>query len=88
LQIITTAVLAFAHGANDTQKAMGILVLTLNAGGYMTGNDIPLWVRVLYRTAMAVGIASLAPGIVKRVGLEFIACDHCTDSSPSFHRQQ
>lgn len=69
LQIITTAVLAFAHGANDTQKAMGILVLTLNAGGYLTGDEIPLWVRLLSGTAMAVGIASLAPGIVKRVGL-------------------
>ncbi len=69
LQVPTTAVLAFAHGANDTQKAMGILVLTLNAGGFMTGDDIPLWVRVLTGSAMAVGVASLAPGIVKRVGL-------------------
>lgn len=69
LQILTTAVLAFAHGANDTQKAMGVLVLTLNAGGYLAGSEIPLWVRLLSGTAMAVGIASLAPGIVKRVGL-------------------
>lgn len=69
MQVFTTAVLAFAHGANDTQKAMGILVLTLNAGGYMIGDDIPFWVRLLTGTAMAVGIASLAPGIVKRVGL-------------------
>ncbi len=69
LQVLTTAVLAFAHGANDTQKAMGILVLTLNAGGFMTGDEIPLWVRILTGTAMAVGVASLAPGIVKRVGL-------------------
>jgi PiT family inorganic phosphate transporter len=69
MQILTTAVLAFAHGANDTQKAMGILVLTLNAGGYMTGDEIPLWVRILTGAAMAVGVASLAPGIVKRVGL-------------------
>lgn len=69
IQIFTTAVLAFAHGANDTQKAMGILVLTLNAGGYLMGDEIPFWVRLLSGTAMAVGIASLAPGIVKRVGL-------------------
>ncbi|HEY9677998.1 MAG TPA: inorganic phosphate transporter [Drouetiella sp.] len=69
LQIFTTAVLAFAHGANDTQKAMGLLVLTLNAAGYMHGDDIPLWVRLLSGSAMAIGVASLAPGIVKRVGL-------------------
>jgi len=67
-QYFTTAVLAFGHGANDTQKAMGLLVLTLNAGGYMHGSDIPLWIRLLIGSAMVCGIISLAPGIVKRVG--------------------
>lgn len=68
-QWLTTAVLAFAHGANDTQKAMGVLVLTLNASGLTTIHEIPLWVRIITGLAMAVGVASLAPGIVKRVGM-------------------
>jgi PiT family inorganic phosphate transporter len=67
-QYFATAALAFGHGANDTQKAMGLLVLTLNAGGYMHSPDIPLWIRFLVGGAMVVGIMSLAPGIVKKVG--------------------
>ncbi|HEY9712043.1 MAG TPA: inorganic phosphate transporter, partial [Chroococcales cyanobacterium] len=67
-QWLTSAVLAFGHGANDTQKAMGLLVLTLNAAGLVHGFEIPLWVRILTGCAMAAGVISLAPGIVKRVG--------------------
>jgi PiT family inorganic phosphate transporter len=67
-QYLTTAVLAFGHGANDTQKAMGLLVLTLNSAGYMHSPDIPLWIRCLSGSAMVVGIIALAPGIVKKVG--------------------
>jgi inorganic phosphate transporter, PiT family len=67
-QFATIPVLAFAHGANDTQKAMGIVVLALDAANYLPNNDIPMWVRLVSGSAMAVGIASLVPGIVKRVG--------------------
>jgi PiT family inorganic phosphate transporter len=68
VQCITVGTLAFGHGANDTQKAMGIILLSLNAAGMTTGNTIPLWVRLSTGLAMAIGIVSLAHGIVKRVG--------------------
>ena len=68
LQWITVALLAFGHGANDTQKAMGIVVLALGAVTNGAITDIPLWVRLISGVAMAVGIASIVPGIVKRVG--------------------
>ncbi|MDR3612622.1 MAG: inorganic phosphate transporter [Candidatus Obscuribacterales bacterium] len=68
MQFITVPVLAFAHGANDTQKAMGLMVLALGAAKYLPGTDIPIWVRIISGAAMATGIASLVPGIVKRVG--------------------
>ena len=68
MQFITVPVLAFAHGANDTQKAMGLMVLALGAANYLPDTEIPIWVRVITGAAMAAGIASLVPGIVKRVG--------------------
>jgi len=69
LQALTVAALAFGHGANDTQKAMGVLLLALSACGfYHQGADIPLWIRLLSGTAMVAGIVSMAPGIMKRVG--------------------
>jgi PiT family inorganic phosphate transporter len=68
LQWLTTSLVAFGHGANDTQKAMGVIMLALSAFGSSKFADIPLWIRLISGTAMAFGIASLVPGIVKRVG--------------------
>jgi PiT family inorganic phosphate transporter len=68
MQWLTTAALAFGHGSNDTQKAMGVIVIALNASGVSAEHAIPLWVRLLVGTAMAFGILSLVPGIVRRVG--------------------
>ncbi|HEY9785624.1 MAG TPA: inorganic phosphate transporter [Candidatus Obscuribacterales bacterium] len=66
-QWLTLATLAFGHGANDTQKAMGVIMLALSAVGVSEGS-IPLWVRLLSGLAMVSGIVSIAPRIVKRVG--------------------
>jgi inorganic phosphate transporter, PiT family len=69
IQWLTVALLAFGHGANDTQKAMGVIVLALNSLGYFGPHgEIPLWARLVTGAAMAVGVASLVPGIVRRVG--------------------
>lgn len=68
LQWITTAALAFGHGANDTQKTMGVITLGLAAGYLGHEPGVPLWVRLLTGTAMCLGVASMVPGIVKRVG--------------------
>lgn len=68
LQVLTVGCLAFGHGANDTQKAMGLIVLALSAAGMNPSPTIPCWVRLLTGLAMAAGVASLPHGIVKRVG--------------------
>ncbi len=67
-QWVATAAMAFGHGANDTQKAMGIITLALAAAGLSHSHEIPLWTRVLTGTVMALGVASMVPGIVRRVG--------------------
>lgn len=68
MQWFTVAALAFGHGANDTQKAMGVIVLALNAAGATNSNAIPLWIRSVVAATMGLGIIAMVPGIVKRVG--------------------
>lgn len=64
LQFCTTAMLAFGDGQNDTQKTMGLMVLTLDASGYSVGSDIPLWVRAMIAVAMGTGAFFISPGVV------------------------
>jgi inorganic phosphate transporter, PiT family len=39
LQLISSAGVSFAHGGNDAQKTMGIVVSALYTGGYMTAQE-------------------------------------------------
>jgi inorganic phosphate transporter, PiT family len=39
LQLISSAGVSFAHGGNDAQKTMGIVVSALYAGGYLTAKE-------------------------------------------------
>jgi len=59
-QILSSAAMAFMHGSNDAQKAMGIITLALVAGGVHvaqtpTGPHIPLWVKFACATVIALG---------------------------------
>lgn len=68
-QLPALALVSFGHGANDTQKVMGVALLALNSFG-MHVEIVPLWVRILTAIAMIMGIASLAPRIVRKVGTD------------------
>jgi PiT family inorganic phosphate transporter len=79
LQWLTTAGLAFAHGANDAQKTMGILTLCLLLGGAIGEFKVPLWVIVLSSGAITLG--TLAGGwrtLSARLPSPFIDSVHCT----------
>jgi PiT family inorganic phosphate transporter len=39
LQLVSSAGVSFAHGGNDAQKTMGIVVSALYAGGYLTAQQ-------------------------------------------------
>jgi PiT family inorganic phosphate transporter len=69
LQFFTTALLAFGDGQNDTQKTMGLIVLALNSAGYLSGSDIPLWVRAIIAVSMGLGAFFIGPGLVKELAL-------------------
>ena len=54
-QWISTAGLAFAHGANDAQKSMGILTLCLVLSGEISEFVVPFWVVILCASAITLG---------------------------------
>ena len=67
-QFFTCAALAFAHGANDAQKSMGVITLTLLLGGFIPEFNVPFWVMLVCATALTLGIISGGWRIVRTVG--------------------
>ncbi|MBK6871906.1 MAG: inorganic phosphate transporter [Kineosporiaceae bacterium] len=67
-QWLTSAGLAFSHGANDAQKSMGIITLVLVLGGHLTEFDVPFWVILSCAGAITLGILSGGWRIVRTVG--------------------
>lgn len=68
IQFLTAAGLAFAHGANDGQKSMGIITLVLVTGGLLPMFSVPLWVILLCSSALTLGVLSGGWRIVRTVG--------------------
>ncbi len=70
LQLFSAAAYSIGHGANDAQKAMGIIFVSLIAAGQLTENDsIPFWVVIACHTAMAIGTLLGGWRIVKTMGM-------------------
>ncbi len=68
LQILSSAFMAFSHGASDAQKAMGIITMALVAGGYQEGNHVQTWVVVSAGVAMALGTAMGGRKVIHTIG--------------------
>ncbi|NEV64098.1 inorganic phosphate transporter [Thiorhodococcus minor] len=68
MQIFSCAGLAFAHGANDAQKSMGIVTLALLSGGYLETFEVPFWVILSCALAISLGILSGGWRIVRTGG--------------------
>ncbi len=54
-QYITSGLLAFSHGANDAQKAMGMMVVVIASAGWASSTNVPLWVMAACAAAMTIG---------------------------------
>ncbi len=76
LQLASASFMAFAHGSNDAQKAMGIITMALVAyatsKGEVPDKNVPVWVIVCCATAMALGTASGGWRIMKTMGHRII----------------
>ena len=64
----TSASLAFANGANDASKAMGVVAALLLAAGRTSSLSVPLWVRVTSGLALTLGTAVGGWALVRTIG--------------------
>jgi PiT family inorganic phosphate transporter len=68
LQILSSIALSLSHGANDAQKSMGLITLSLVILGFIPTFHIPTWVIFSCASAIALGTASGGQRIIKTVG--------------------
>lgn len=83
LQLVSASLMAFSHGSNDAQKAMGIITLALvsfmatGATGIPSwaqpqGDHIPTWVVIACATAIGLGTMAGGQRIIKTMGTKII----------------
>ena len=68
MQIASASLMAFSHGSNDAQKAMGIIALALLSGGYIDTMEIPTGVKLACATSMALGTSAGGWRIISTMG--------------------
>jgi inorganic phosphate transporter, PiT family len=72
LQLLSAAAMAFTHGQNDAQKAMGVICLGLITFGKLVAHgsnvQVPLWVKIGSAIMMGCGTASGGMRIIRTLG--------------------
>ena len=68
-QTVSAAFMAFAHGANDTQNAMGIITASMVAAGFLTTFEVPIW--VIFGSAFFMGLGTAVGGwkVIRTLGM-------------------
>jgi inorganic phosphate transporter, PiT family len=76
-QVLSGGMLALAHGTNDAQKTMGVIVLALVSHGDIDANHIhvPSWVVLCAASAIALGTYAGGWRIIKTMGSRIIKMD-------------
>jgi PiT family inorganic phosphate transporter len=72
LQLISSAFMAFSHGSNDAQKAMGIITLALVSDGVLSSMKVPFWVILTCASAMGLGTAMGGWRVIKTLGVNML----------------
>jgi PiT family inorganic phosphate transporter len=70
-QIITGLALGLSHGANDSQKTMGLIALGLVVTGQSKQFEVPLWVIAVSALAIALGTATGGWRLIRTLGARF-----------------
>jgi PiT family inorganic phosphate transporter len=68
LQLFSASFYAIGHGTNDAQKSMGIIAMTLFAGGINQAFHVDGWVIIACYTAISIGTMFGGWRIVKTMG--------------------
>ncbi len=69
LQLLSASFMAFSHGANDAQKAMGIITLALLSAGHIQTAEVPTWVIISCALAMGLGTVMGGWKIIRTLGM-------------------
>ncbi|MGH7765363.1 MAG: inorganic phosphate transporter [Candidatus Dormibacteraceae bacterium] len=78
LQVVTSALLSYSHGANDAQKTMAAMTLALVAAGDLPKFQVPIW--VVFLSAAAIGFGTYAGGwrIIRTLGWSIMKLEPAT----------
>ncbi|MGK4582401.1 anion permease [Kitasatospora sp. HPMI-4] len=74
-QTASAAAMALAHGLQDAQKTMGIVVMALTISGHQHGGDIPIWVKISCATMLSLGTYAGGWRIMRTLGRKIIELD-------------
>ena len=69
LQLLSAGFMALSHGANDAQKAMGIITLALLSAGHISSAEVPRWVIISCAMSMGLGTALGGWKIIRTLGM-------------------
>ena len=72
LQLISSAFMAFSHGSNDAQKAMGVITLALVSSGFLKSLEVPIWVILICGFAMGLGTALGGWRVIRTLGVNML----------------
>jgi len=67
-QIFSASAVAFSHGINDSQNAMGVITASLLAGGFLTEFRVPFWVIFGSGIFMVFGILYGGHEVIRTLG--------------------
>jgi inorganic phosphate transporter, PiT family len=70
-QFFTAVGLGLSHGANDAQKTMGIIVLSLVIAGVLPGFAVPQWVLISSAAVMSLGASLGGWRMIRTIGGRF-----------------
>ena len=75
-QLASSSLFALAHGTNDAQKTMGVILLALIAHGDLAADaSVPTWVIISSATAIGLGTYSGGWRIMRTMGTRIIKMD-------------
>ncbi len=70
-QFITAVSMALSHGANDAQKTMGVITLSLVIGGGLSSFEVQTWVILASAFAIALGTGLGGWRLIRTLGSKF-----------------
>lgn len=74
-QTASAAAMALAHGLQDAQKTMGVVVLALLISGHQHSTSIPIWVKISCATMISLGTYAGGWRIMRTLGRRIIELD-------------